>query len=45
MNKSLQNKVPYCTKCLQLMRVVNRLSQDKYLCKCRICGKEIILEG
>lgn len=45
MKKSLQNKRPYCTKCLQLMKIVNRLSQDKWLCRCKICGKEIKLEG
>lgn len=47
MNKSLHRKIPYCIKCLQLMKIINKLGKDKYVVKCKSCNKmiEIEIEG
>lgn len=45
MNKNLHRKIPYYTKCLQIMKVVYTLGKDKYVCKCELCNKIIEIEG
>lgn len=40
----LHRKIPYCTKCLQLMKIISTLGKDKYLVRCDNCNKIIEIE-